>query len=160
MENKTIGPGNYINPIKNEDVILTITFSTLSILGAVAVIIDQCRRYKKEKISEYRHLLIWLTFADMGNAVGMLMGAVRFQFSDDRTVGRVLACHTKEEMGCLVQSFITTLFSMSSFFWTTFIAFHLWWTFDNTFLPNCRRIVFVAYHIAGWGIPGKSSHNS
>jgi hypothetical protein len=56
-----------------------------------------------------------------------LTGAIRFIGADDTDSmpTRVLACHQGKDPGCITQSFITTMFSMCSFFWTTLIAFNL-----------------------------------
>ena len=111
-------------------------------------------------MEETRTLLVCLTIADLFIAIGNLVGAIRFIFSTDNVPGIVLACHDQSETGCVVQSVVTTLFSMSSFFWTTFIAFNLWWTYEDYFssegttnqpIVNKRTII---YHLISWGIPG------
>jgi hypothetical protein len=50
--------------------------------------------------------------------------------------------------GCITQSFITTMFSMCSFFWTTLIAFNLWLPYVVT--PSTdhgiNKKIIVFYH--------------
>ena len=156
MDNVT-SPGDVITPIQTIDVVLTISVSSLSIAGGFVIFFAHHLRHKYGKpVDEPRQLLIYLTIADMFNAFGQLLGAMRFLTSEDNTAERVLACHQWEELGCIAQSFITTLSSMSSFFWTTIIAFHLYWTYDGSHQSNTKNYIrTVFYHFLSWGIPSK-----
>jgi hypothetical protein len=110
--------------------------------------------------------LVCLTIADLFIAVGYLTGAIRFIGSVDSEYipMRTLACQQGKDPGCITQSFITTMFSMCSFFWTTIIAFNLWLPYVMTSQTNYRNIIpftginkttNIFYHVISWGIPGK-----
>ena len=159
--NSTNVTGEYINKSTDADIGITIATTLLSIIGALVIFIESAKKYIQQRtLEETRTLLVCLTIADLFIAIGNLVGAIRFIFSTDNVPGIVLACHDQSETGCVVQSVVTTLFSMSSFFWTTFIAFNLWWTYEDYFssegttnqpIVNKRTII---YHLISWGIPG------
>jgi hypothetical protein len=100
------------------------------------------------------------------DAIGFLTGAIRFIGADDSDSipMRVLACHQGSDPGCITHSFVTTIFSMCSFFWTTIIAFNLWLPYVVTSQTDYRNIIrftginkstIIFYHVINWGIPGK-----
>lgn len=63
----------------------------------------------------------------------------------------VSACYPVADPSCIGQSFVTTWFSMSSFFWTTIIAFHLFWTYDDSGKNVWKRN--IVYHVSSWVVP-------
>lgn len=157
MTNTTTSvPSTYINKIEIGDVVLTFIGSSLSIIGAFGIF----RRFylwrkHGNRIDEPRQYLFFLTVADLFNAIGYLWGVAWFVRSKDYRNEHVMACHTEKEFGCIGQSFVTTLFSMSSFFWTTLIAFHLFWNYGDSIRHTVSRTTNVMYHGAAWGIPRK-----
>ena len=157
MTNTTTSvPGAYINKIELVDVVLTFIGSSLSIIGALVLFITfYLWRKRGNIIDEPRKYLLFLTVADLFNAIGYLWGVARFMRSEDNRDEHVMACHTVQEPGCIAQSFVTTLFSMSSFFWTTLIAFHLFWNYGDITRHTVSRTQNVVYHVAAWGIPRK-----
>ncbi|XP_052083668.1 G-protein coupled receptor 157-like [Mytilus californianus] len=151
MGNNT-DPGEYIDKINMSDIVLTLTGASLSIVGAFVLFFAHYLRHKSGKpVDEVRQFLIFLTIADMFNAIGLLSGVARFLNSEDFTEDKVAACHRHEEFGCIVQSYVTALFSMSSFFWTTIIAFHLFWTNEDNSPSSFKKTIL--YHFITWGIP-------
>lgn len=157
MTNTTTSiPVTYINKIEIVDVVLTIIGSSLSIIGAFVIFITfYLWRKRGNHIDEPRKYLLFLTVADLFIALGYLWGVTRFMRSEDNRNEHVIACHTEKEPGCIAQSFVTTLFSMSSFFWTTLIAFHLFWNYGDSTRHTVSCTNNVVYHVAAWGIPRK-----
>lgn len=156
MGNNT-DPGDLIDKINMLDVVLTLAGASLSILGAFVLFFAHYIRHKSGKpTDEVRQFLIFLTVADMFNAFGLLSGAARFLNSKDSTDDKVAACHRYEELGCIAQSYITTLFGMSSYFWTTIIAFHLFWTYEDNSPRSIKKTLL--YHFITWGIPCKYTY--
>ena len=157
MTNTTTSvPGAYINKIELVDVVLTFIGSSLSIIGALVLFITFYLWWKRgNHIDEPRKYLLFLTVADLFNAFGYFCGVTCFIGSADNRDEHVMACHTVQKFGCIAQSFVTTLFSMSSFFWTTLIAFHLFWNYGNNTRHTVSRTQNVVYHVAAWGIPRK-----
>jgi hypothetical protein len=167
IANITNTTGEFINRITDLDIGITITTSLLSIIGACVIFLTFALKWKNnETDKELMTFLVYITIADLFIAVGYLTGAIRFIEADDtdsiRT--RVLACHQGKDPGCITQSFITTMFSMCSFFWTTIIAFNLWLPYVMTSQTNYRNIIpftginkttNIFYHVISWGIPGK-----
>lgn len=146
--------GNYTDLTKTSAEI-TIVTSVFSLVGATLIFVSHClvselRRY------ESRKLLLFLTVADFLTAVGNLLGALRYFWFQPPTH---LDVDRPSDNLCLVQSFITTFSSMSSFFWTLVIAFHLlaivkWQSRGSS------KLSFL-YHVICWVIPGEFvSHNS
>ena len=151
-----------INRITDLDIGITITTSVLSIIGACVIFLTFALKWKNNETNrEPMTFLVYLTIADLFIAIGILTGAIRYIGSDDSDV---LACHQGKDPGCITQSFITTMFSMCSFFWTTLIAFNLWLPYvvtpstdhNNIFrFPGINKKTFIFYHAISWGIPGK-----
>jgi len=157
MTNTTISvPGTYINEIKIVDVVLTFCGSSLSIIGAFVLFITfYLWRKRGNHIDEPRKYLLFLTVADLFNALGYLWGVASYVRSADYRDKFVMECHRVKEIECIAQSFVTTLFGMCSFFWTTFIAFHLFWNYGDSTRHTVSRTTNIMYHVAAWGIPRK-----
>ena len=129
IANLTNTTGEFPTRITDLDIGITITTSTLSIIGACVIFLTFALKWKNSETDrEPMTFLVCLTIADLFIAIGYLTGAIRFIGSDDSDSipMRTLACHQGKDPGCITQSFITTMFSMCSFFWTTIIAFNLW----------------------------------
>ena len=128
IANLTNTTTEFINRITDLDIGITITTSMLSIIGACVIFLSFALKWNNSETDrELMTFLVCLTIADLFIAVGYLTGAIRFIEADDTDSipTRVLACHQGKDPGCITQSFITTMFSMCSFFWTTLIAFNL-----------------------------------
>lgn len=165
IANITNTTGEFINRITDLDIGITITTSLLSIIGACVIFLTFALKWKKSETDRVlMTFLVCLTVADLFIALGYLIGATRFIGSDDShsIPTRVLACHKGKEPGCITQSFITTMFSMCSFFWTTVIAFNLWLPYVMTSstdhnniirFPGINKKTIIFYHAISWGIP-------
>ena len=160
--NTTTTTGEFNKRITDLDIGITITTSVLSIIGACVIFLTFALEWKNNETNrEPMTFLVYLTIADLFIAIGILTGAIRYIGSDDSDV---LACHQGKDPGCITQSFITTMFSMCSFFWTTLIAFNLWLPYvvtpstdhNNIFrFPGINKKTIMFYHAISWGIPGK-----
>ena len=165
--NATNTTGEFINRITDLDIGITITTSVLSIIGAFVIFRTFALKWRKSEIDrELMSLLVCLTIADLFVAIGMFAGVIRYLGStdSDSTGMKALACHEGRDPGCIIQSFITTMFSMCSFFWTTIIAFNLWLPYTVTpstdhnniiRFPGINKKTFIVYNVISWGIPGK-----
>ncbi|XP_076085080.1 G-protein coupled receptor 157-like [Mytilus galloprovincialis] len=167
MENFTIAnnTGEFVNRITDADIVITITTTVLSIIGSIWLIFVNGRKWiRNGHLKETRKLLIYLTISDFFIAIGNFSGAVRYIKSDDSNSFKVLKCNSERDVGCIIQSFITTLGSLWSFFWTTVIAFHLLVTYEEAMkVPEklkkvqekkggCIFRVRLLYHFS-WLIP-------
>ena len=167
VDNATNITGEFSKRITDLDIGITITTSVLSIIGACVIFLTFALKWKNsEKDREPMSFLVCLTIADLFTSIGYLTGAIRFIGSDDSdsTGMKALACHQGRDPGCITQSFITTMFSMCSFFWTTIIAFNLWLPYVVTSPTNHNKIIrftginkttIIFYYGISWGIPGK-----
>jgi len=165
--NTTNITGEFIKRITDLDIGITITTSVLSIIGTCVIFLTFALKWKNNEADrELMTFLVCLTIADLFIAIGILTGAIRYIGSDDSdsTPIKVLACHQGKDPGCITQSFITTMFSMCSFFWTTVIAFNLWLPYvmtpsrdQNNIIrfPGINKKTIIFYHFISWGIPGK-----
>lgn len=148
----------FIHRIKLHDVVLTFVVSSASIIGALFLFFCHYLRHKGGlPIEKVRHFLIALTFADMMNAIGQIVGVARFVSSADFNSDNTPLCHDLEEPGCIAQSYVTTFSCLSSFFWTTIIAFHLYWTYGEPeyISRHAHNFSTAFYHFASWGVPCK-----
>ncbi|VDI32801.1 Hypothetical predicted protein [Mytilus galloprovincialis] len=163
VHNYTNFTGEYIKKVTDIDIAVTITTCYLSIIGALIIFINLGRTYKRgEHISEPMKLLLYLTIADIFSAIGFLFGAIRFLYGDDISPEKVLACHKENDSGCIAQSFLTTMSSMSFFWWTSIIAFHLLWSSTDQEQSGSfnqsehvrKDIQMFVYHLLSSTIPG------
>ncbi|KAJ8320455.1 hypothetical protein KUTeg_002042 [Tegillarca granosa] len=125
-------------------------FSLLSIIGGFLII------YTYTVISAIqnstREMLVCLTIADIGNAFGNLVGAIRFAVYYYHTNTYVFP---SDEL-CVTQSFVTTFSSLSSFVWTTLIALHLFLLVmhNGNDIYRTSKLAKIVFHISGWCLPG------
>ncbi|KAL3861115.1 hypothetical protein ACJMK2_007184 [Sinanodonta woodiana] len=132
------------------------TSCSLSILGAVSIALTY---FLLPEIRNFpRKLLLYLTFADLLNACGNLMGTIRYVLSKSGDkYGDNLRTSTyninKSEV-CIIQSCITTFSSLASFFWTVIIAVYIFTAvvYSSRVFKGAKAECF--YHILSWGIPG------
>eukprot|EP00053_Salpingoeca_punica_P011083 m.99226 g.99226 ORF g.99226 m.99226 type:complete len:184 (+) comp15581_c1_seq2:164-715(+) len=124
-------------------VVLVCVSSVLSIVGASAILLTYWAF--KDTRATSRMMLCFLSACDilvaMWNMIGVLLG------EDILTDSKGNA-----EPICVLQSFITTLFSISSFFWTAAIAFFLYMSIVRQSAAAFEsRMHFV--HLVCWGVP-------
>ncbi|XP_063410746.1 G-protein coupled receptor 157-like [Mytilus trossulus] len=142
------------------DIIVTMATSILSMCGALAIFFTSgFKVYRGRSLSEPRKFLVYLTIADFFLALGYFYGAVRFLRVNS-------ANYEVKDLGCIAQSFVTTMASLCSFWWTSIIAFNFWWTYmcytnDNSLfgsINNSTRkrtcnVKLWVYHILSWAVP-------
>ena len=137
--------GNDVDGVTNAVVAVTLMSSTLSIGGGVFLLVTHFKIKELIK-NKVRQLLRFLTFADVFVAVGYFIASIRYII-----LGLDPKERSRTDYLCIAQSFITTLFSLSSFFWTTIIAIHL---FRLVMLRKNANISIV-YHVIAWAVPSK-----
>ena len=97
-----------------------------------------------------RAILVFLAIADFLTAVGYTLGSIIFLvdhygYNDDYYY------HTSPAL-CTVQSFITTVFPISSFIWTANLAVYLFVAITLKKIQLAKKLVLL-FHITAWGIP-------
>ena len=140
---------NYIYPFITLS--LSLTSSSLSILGGIFIIASYIVLPEIRNFT--RQLVVSLTVADLFTAFGIWVSVIRyFNLHEDYVVNRSM-----EDVLCKMQSFLTTLTSLVSFFLTSIIAIYI---FDTVTGPtnrlNSTRWLFF-FNFISWTIPGLSS---
>lgn len=153
--------------ITKGDIVVTMVTSCLSISGAFAIFFTSGHKvYRGRSLSEPRKLLVYLTIADLFIAIGCLIGAVRFLRDNVDMSEHNSPNYEVKDPVCIAQSFVTTMASLCSFWWTSIIAFNFWWTYtcftnnNSVFGSNnissrqsTRNVKIYVYHILSWIIP-------
>lgn len=139
-----------VNPITTVDIALTFVSSSLSIFGAIIVFTAFCAVNPFRPENETRRLLLYLTFSDWLVALGIFIGTVRYlrEYRDGIHITCPESCNV-----CVVQSFVTTVANMWSYFWNTTIAIHLFIA-----LVYCRHgthpwTIKIFTHTICWFVP-------
>lgn len=128
---------------------ITTVSSSMSLVGGIIIILSY--RYIPATQNQVRAMLVALTVADMLTALGFEISSLRWY-----TIG--MENSDTSDKFCKAQSFLTTFSSMSSFFWTTFIAlylFHCVWFSTDLQVSRSQRIWL---HCIAWGLPGMFSN--
>lgn len=125
----------------------------LSCIGSIAIILTfLCW---KDIRSGSRTIITYLSIADFLTAAGYLMGSINFlifrQASEQHGEVAVAACQRFDSI-CQIQAFISSYSSMSSFIWTSVLAFYLFWTVVKGEVRIVNRL-FPLYHLLAWGLP-------
>ncbi|XP_062566872.1 adhesion G-protein coupled receptor G6-like [Saccostrea cucullata] len=122
--------------------VVTLVSGFASILGGVALILSHIF---VRRLYFVRVLLICLTFADILQASGAVLGTTNYLTLSEQK-------RKDSNSFCVVQSFITTFSSVSSFIWTTVITIHLFYCFMKQISETKNYTIFL-YHVAGWLVP-------
>lgn len=118
------------------EIILTVIVTSLSIIGCFAIYISH--RVWKDIRSNSRNILLYITAADFLTAVGYLIGVICGSKSNRRI--------------CIAQSFVTTMSSMMSFFWTCGLALYLNAVSRAPSGESGRQVILV-FHALSWPVP-------
>lgn len=139
---------NYTS-LKTYSTPLTYVSSTLSILGSL-LIIATFALWKDVRQSTSRQLLLLLAIADLGTGLGYLSAVSETLYYNENLDKMGLREYHKL---CTAQSFFTTFFPVSSFFWTTMMGvyFLVALVFRR---PYWSPKVIIGLNIIGWGLPG------
>ena len=127
----------------------TITISVLSLLGSLLIILTFVL-WKDVRKSTARVILLFLAIADLGTAAGYLVAGIGFykfypksnNFTNDTSYNNF----------CEIQSFFTTFFPVSSFFWTASLAIY----FVVILVirkPRWGLKLLIIFNIVNWGLP-------
>ena len=130
--------------------VLALLSSVSSIIGAVVIVITYVALSEIRNVP--RAMLVCLTVADFLTATGNIIGSVRYMYlqSSEESCNKLKISDTT----CVVQSYITTMSSMASFFWTVAIAVHMFAQLVKRG-PGVRQYRQLwLYNVICWGIPG------
>lgn len=129
---------------------LTGVSSSLSVFGSLLIFLSF---YKdRERIVTFR-ILVCLTIADCFNAVGNILGVIRYShFGSSLVITHPSSCDSDNL--CVSQSFISVFASLSSFWWTFLAALNHLLHYRGS---HCLeyRLIWILSHIVGWGSPRK-----
>ncbi|KAJ8297494.1 hypothetical protein KUTeg_024025, partial [Tegillarca granosa] len=121
---------------------------SLSMLGAFIIFFSFCILDRKH-LNQTRWLLLWLTIADFMNCTGIVLGLVRYILTYSGQVEAESDCLNSNSL-CVIQSFITTFSSMSSFFWTVYIGIHLSVSVVKQGEFATKRSIQIVGHLICW----------
>lgn len=115
------------------NLVLAGTTAILSMLGTIFIIVTYAKWVTIQTSS--RRILLYISVSDFFLALGNF-------------VGIFIKC----EIVCLVQSIVVTFSSLSSFFWTVFMAVYLYYGCSRKKVIS-RQALFCVFYILGWGVP-------
>ena len=125
---------------------LTLGSSMVSLVGSSLIVASYL--FWPDMRSVARAILVFLAISDFATAAGYMFGAgvfLRYYNQTDSTNPSYMQL-------CKTQSFITTFFPVSSFFWTAYLAVFLFTTIVLRKTEAARRML-LPFHITAWGIP-------
>ena len=134
---------------------LTIVSCSLSVIGCLVIFIEFI--FAKPKTAS-KWILVWISVSDLLLSAGYIFASSYFIYLglDSNTNTILVPRHSDKDCPlfcdlCIAQSFVTTMASMWSFFWTTILAAHL---FLSVVLRNDKlsRRLMPAYHVIAWMI--------
>ena len=106
----------------------------------------------KDVRSGVREIITFLAVADFFTAFGYIMASFNYMhFKHYSSIDIVQACKDFDVV-CQIQSYISSWASLSSFIWTSILAFYLYWTIAKGDIKSVNRF-FPFYHILSWGLP-------
>ena len=124
--------------------------SSLSIIGSLLIILTFVI-WKDVRRSTARILLLFLAIADLGTGLSYLTAVIGFEAFP---VKRSTFDNSTDpfEVFCKTQSFFTTFFAVSSFFWTS--AMGIYFLVALVFRrPKWGPKLMIILNIIGWGAP-------
>ena len=132
---------------------LSIISCSLSCLASIAIVITFL--LWKDIRSGLRWVITYLAIADFFTAASYLLDSfnkIAFTtYSQHGAAAAAAACKRFDSV-CQIQSFMSSWSSMSSFIWTTVLAFYLYWTIVKKEVRSINRL-FPLYHLLAWGLP-------
>ena len=124
---------------------ITIASSSASILGCSLIILTYLMWRDIRTVA--RTIVVFLAVADLLTAMGYLFGAIVFiHFQPDTNITSMY------QRLCEAQSFITTVFPISSFLWTAHLAIYLFMTIVLQKNQLAKKLG-IFFHLTAWGIP-------
>lgn len=150
--------GNYSACVKSNvtdervgDVVpLTIAASSLSLVGSALTIVTFLAMNDLRK-STVRQIITFLAVADLLTSATYFMAGVAhyYFFTKDG-----IRDDEKSQFHdfCKTQAFLTSYFSMASFFWTAFLP--MYFVFPLVFgVYHWKKRIILTYNITGWAVP-------
>lgn len=135
-------PSN-ITQLTNGPIITTIISSVASVIGSVLIIVSFA--VWSDLRTTARAILVFLAIADLCTALGYLFASILFLLKYQQ-LGDIFSPL------CTFQSFITTVFPISSFLWTTNLAVYLFVSITLKQVKTAKKLMLL-FHITAWGIP-------
>jgi len=109
----------------------------LSFIGSLATIIFFLRsREKKQKMNQ---LIVFLAFADLGATIFILVGQFAAKLYGEQPMFLCTAIRAGLQF-----------FLVSSFFWTSCIAIHMYRAINQK--PQYKYL-YIGFHVVSWGVP-------
>lgn len=137
--------------IPRHTAITTILSSVASMIGSFLIIFTFL--LWKDVRTVARAILVFLAIADFLTASGYLFGSIVFlSYNPSIEDSPGTKNSSSYQMLCIAQSFITTLFPISSFLWTTHLAIYLFVTIVLHKIKLAKKLL-VVFHLTAWGIP-------
>ena len=136
--NSTISPHDYTAYI-------TIISSCLSMTGSALIILTFVIWRDIRTVA--RAIVVFLAIADFFTAAGYVFGATVSLLNERNYFDGNLYKYL-----CESQSFMTTMFPISSFLWTIHLAVYLYVAIVNA-KPMVAKRLMVFFHVTGWGLP-------
>lgn len=130
--------------------VTTILSSFFSIVGSLLIIITFVAY--KEVRTVGRAILVFLAIADFFTGVGYIFGTAVFLHYRSKVDSYSETPNGSYIPLCEIQSFITTVFPISSFIWTTNLAVYFFITIVLRKIWAAKKLMIV-FHITSWGIP-------
>lgn len=135
----------------------TILSSSFSIIGSLLIIFTFVAYREVRTVG--RAILVFLAIADFLTAVGYIFGSALFlHYKPDRyyynSSGNA-SSNTYDNSYvhlCKFQSFVTTVFPISSFLWTANLSIYFFVTIVLRKVQAAKKLIFF-FHITAWGIP-------
>lgn len=128
-----------------------IVSDSLSIVASI-VIIAIYIAWKDIRVNTSQAIVTFIAISDFCTAAAYLGGSINLLSSDfSHHVLDSESCDTFKII-CAVESYIVTCATMSSYFWTMILAFHLYLIIVLNRSQLARKLL-PAYHIVAWGLP-------
>ena len=132
--------------------IVSIVSSTLSCIGSLLIVYTYLRW--KDVRSGSRSVIMFLAIADFFTAFGYVLGSsnylVHFELNSDEP-GTRHGCPAFITI-CEIQSYLTTWSSLSSFVWTSALAFYFYLILVKG-RPFLAARLIPWFHMVAWGFP-------
>lgn len=166
MEDNYVCKGSILNAEHKEfrkwSAVSAILSSSASVVGCLLIIVTYwCWRDLR---TTSRTILLYIAIADLATALGYIFGSSTYLHCKFYNVSRShcndgfsgLGIENQCKAGiyyqmCKWQSFVTTWSSVSSFFWTTVLAFYLYMTIVHKLYKFVRKIMPL-FHVLSWGV--------
>ena len=126
---------------------VAIVSSGLSCLGSILTVVTFFG--PKDMRSGAQKIITFLALADFVSAVGYIVGSVNFITHYNKTEHK--ECQVFEDI-CEAQATFTSWSMLTSFLWTTILAFYFYLIIVYRRVQVAARLMLL-YHIVAWGFP-------